>query len=252
MEYHNRLPDIDKLQDQIRSHRPLDDYELQQLKAYYRIGLTYSSNALEGNSLTESETKVVLEDGITIGGKPLRDHYEAAGHGEAFDLLYRLAKRGEITEADILGLHKLFYYRIDSEHAGKYRTRPVIITGTDFVPPPPQAVPHAMEEFVERMPQLRKLHPVIFAARLHAQLANIHPFVDGNGRTARLLMNLSLVQNGFPITIIPPVVRGDYIAAIKETNGGDFKRFDNFISCMVWEAQRDYLRLFKALNPTGT
>jgi Fic family protein len=93
---------------------------------------------------------------------------------------------------------------------------------------------------------------VICAARLHAQLANVHPFIDGNGRTARLLMNLSLLQNGYPITIIPPVVRGDYITAIKDTNSGDFKRFDNFISCMVWEAQRDYLRLFKALNPTNT
>ncbi len=248
MEYQNRLPDIDKLQDQIRNHRPLDAYELKQLKEYYRIGFTYSSNALEGNSLTESETKVVLEDGITIGGKPLKDHYEAAGHSEAFDLLYRLAKNSDITEADILGLHKLFYYRVDSDHAGKYRDRPAIITGTDFVPPAPQAVPFAMQEFVEQMPQLRKLHPVIYAARLHAQLANIHPFIDGNGRTARLLMNLSLVQNGYPITRIPPVVRGEYIAALKDTNSGDFTRFDNFISCMVWEAQRDYLRLFKALN----
>jgi Fic family protein len=248
VEYINRVPDIDTLQDQIRNHRPLDSYELQQLKEYYRVGLTYSSNALEGNSLTESETKVVLEDGITIGGKPLKDHYEAAGHSEAFDQLYRLAKNSCITEEDILVLHKLFYYRIDSEHAGKYRDRPVIITGTAFVPPVPQAVPHAMQEFVEQIAHLRKLHPVIFAARLHAQLANIHPFIDGNGRTARLLMNLSLVQSGYPIAIIPPVVRGDYIAAIKDTNSGDFTRFDNFISCMVWEAQRDYLRLLKVLN----
>ena len=250
MEYPNRLPDIDKLQSQIRHHRPLDAYELQQFKEYYRIGLTYSSNALEGNSLTESETKVVLEDGITIGGKPLKDHYEAVGHSEAFDLLYCLVKNSDITEVDILGLHKLFYYRIDSGNAGKYRVRPVIITGTDFVPPAPQVVPYAMQEFIEQMPQLKKLHPVICAARLHAQLVTVHPFMDGNGRTARLLMNLSLVQNGYPITIIPPVVRGDYIAAVKDTNSGNFVRFDNFISCMVWEAQRDYLRLFKVFNPT--
>lgn len=248
--YINRLLDIDTLHDQIRNLRPLDSYELQQLKEYYRIGLTYSSNALEGNSLTESETKVVLEDGITIGGKPLKDHYEAAGHSDAFYLLYRLAKNTEITEADILDLHRLLYYRIDSEHAGKYRDRPVIITGTDFVPPSPQSVPCAMQEFIGQLPQLRKLHPVISAARLHAQLANIHPFIDGNGRTARLLMNLSLVQSGYPITIIPLIARGDYIAAIKETNTGTYSRFDNFITCMVWEAQRDYVRLFKALNPT--
>jgi Fic family protein len=249
MEYVNRLSEIDSIQDQIRNLRPLDANGLQQLKEYYRIGLTYSSNALEGNSLTESETKVVLEDGITIGGKPLKDHYEAAGHSEAFDLLYRLAKNTAITETDILDLHRLFYYRIDSAHAGKYRDRPVIITGTDFVPPSPQVVPYAMQEFVGQMPQLRKIHPVLYGARLHAQLANIHPFIDGNGRTARLLMNLSLVQSGYPITIIPPIARGDYIAAIKETNTGNYTRFENFITCMVWEAQREYVRLFKALNP---
>jgi len=108
-----------------------------------------------------------------------------------------------------------------------------------------------MQEIIEQMPELRKLHPVIYAARLHAQLATVHPFIDGNGRTARLLMNLSLLQNGYPITSIPPIVRGDYIATIKDTNHGDFEKFDNFISCMVWEAQRDYVRLIKALNPAN-
>lgn len=252
MIYENRLNDIDRQQAQISDLRPLDAYGLQQLKEFYRVGLTYSSNALEGNSLTESETKVVLEDGITIGGKPLKDHYEAAGHSEAFDLLYRLAKDTEITESNIRGLHRLFYYRIDSEQAGVYRDKPVVITGTDFVPPPPFEVSQAMKLFAEAdIPVLKKkLHPVTYAARLHAKLVTIHPFIDGNGRTARLLMNLALVQNGYPITIIPPVVRTDYIAAVKASNKGEYKGFDNFVSCMVWEAQREYLRLFNALNPT--
>ena len=112
MTYPNRLADNSALQEKIRSHRPLDEYELKQLREYYRIGLTWTSNALEGNSLTESETKVVLEDGITIGGKPLKDHYEAAGHSEAFNLLYRLAGNQGITEQNILDLHRLFYYRM--------------------------------------------------------------------------------------------------------------------------------------------
>jgi Fic family protein len=251
MIYQNRIDDITRQQAQITALRPLDPYGLNQLKEYYRIGLTYSSNALEGNSLTETETKVVLEDGITIGGKSLKDHYEAAGHSEAFDLLYRLAKNTRITEDDIRNLHKLFYYRIDSEHAGVYRDKPVIITGTDFVPPPPAAVAQAMEKFAGSLPALKKkLHPVQYAARLHGELVTIHPFVDGNGRTARLLMNLALVQSGYPITIIPPIARGDYIAAVNDTHRGDYQRLDNLLSCMVWEAQRDYLRLFKALNPT--
>ena len=242
------LSDNDTLQEKICAHRPLDAYEVQQLKEYYRIGLTYSSNALEGNSLTESETKVVLEDGITIGGKPLKDHLEAIGHSEAFDLLYKLANSREITEDDILGLHRLFYYRIDAGAAGKYRDRNIIITGTDFTPPAPTAVPSAMQEFLGNLPTLRQLHPVEYAAMLHLNLVNIHPFIDGNGRTARLLMNLALLQSGFPITIIPPIIRGDYISALRDSNKGDYKLFINFISCCVWESQKEYLRLLESLD----
>jgi Fic family protein len=248
MKYENRLNDNDKLQEKIRGHRPLDTYEIKQLKEYYRVGLTYTSNALEGNSLTESETKVVLEDGITIGGKPLKDHFEAIGHSEAFDLLYRLAGQQDITEADILDLHRLFYYRIDAEAAGKYRNRNVIITGTDFTPPASTSLPSAMTEFLGNLPSLRTLHPVAYAAMLHLQLVTIHPFIDGNGRTARLLMNLALLQAGYPITIIPPIIRADYIAALCDSNRGDNQPFINFISCCVWESQKEYLRLLESLD----
>jgi Fic family protein len=210
--------------------------------------LTFSSNALEGNSLTESETKVVLEDGITIGGKPMKDHFEAIGHSEAFDLLYKLADSQDITEDDILGLHRLFYYRIESETAGKYRERNVIITGTDFIPPKPAAVPLAMQEFLGNLPELRQLHPVEYAAILHLNLVTIHPFIDGNGRTARLLMNLALLQSGYPITIIPPIIRGDYISALRDSNKGNIKPFIDLISCCVWESQKEYLRLLESLD----
>ncbi len=248
MRYDNRLSDNDELQKKIQAHRPLDEYEVKQLKEYFRIGLTWSSNALEGNSLTESETKVVLEDGITIGGKPLKDHFEAIGHSEAFDLLCKLAVNSGITEKDILGLHQLFYFRIDAESAGRYRERNVIITGTDFTPPRPSDVPQAMQDFVNNIPSLCKLHPVEYAAMLHLNLVTIHPFIDGNGRTARLLMNLALLQAGFPITIIAPVVRGDYISALHDSNKGDSIPFVNFISCCVWESQREYLRLLESLD----
>jgi Fic family protein len=248
MKYESRLPDIDKLQEQITAHRPLDSYELKQLKEYYRIGLTYSSNALEGNSLTESETKVVLEDGITIGGKPLKDHFEAIGHSDAFDLLYRLSGNAEIREDDILGLHRLFYLRIDAGAAGKYRDKNVIITGTDFEPPSPSEVPRLMLNFIEELPSLKRQHPVEYAATLHIRLATIHPFVDGNGRTARLLMNLALLQAGYPITIIPPLLRGDYIVGIREANKGICQPFVDFISTCVWESQREYMRLLGSLD----
>lgn len=249
MRYENRLKEVDKLQEEINRYRPLNRNALKQLKEYFRIGLTYSSNAIEGNSLTETETKIVLEDGITIGGKPLKDHYEAVGHSEAFDLLYRLAKNKEITEKDILRLHKLFYHRIDENNAGRYRKQAVIITGSTLVPPAPHELKPMMQEFAAGIPGLiKKSHPVEFAALLHIRLATIHPFVDGNGRAARLVMNLALLQEGYPITIIPPVLRNDYIEALKTSNKGNDKPFINFISCMVYESQRDYLRLLRSLE----
>jgi len=106
----NKIKEVDNLKKEITSFRPLKRRELQELKQYYRIGLTYSSNAIEGNSLTETETKVVLEEGITIGGKLVKEHLEALGHSDAYDSLYKLIKHSEITEKDICALHKLFYF----------------------------------------------------------------------------------------------------------------------------------------------
>lgn len=248
MNYKNKIKDIDRLNSEVDRYRPLDKETLRQLKEYYRIGLTYSSNALEGNSLTETETKIVLEEGITIGGKPLRDHYEAIGHSEAYDFLYTLINTETITENDILEFHKLFYYRINRETAGKYREKNVIITGTDFIPPSYNQVPQLMDEFVSRMPEMRmKYHPVEFSARLHLELVTIHPFEDGNGRTARLLMNLALLQSGYVITIIHPIVRNDYLTALKLSQK-DEKPFIHFISTMVYESTREYLRIVETIK----
>lgn len=254
MSYENKLNEIDELNSRVDAFRPLSGDLLKQIKEYFRIGLTYSSNALEGNTLTETETKVVLEDGLTIGGKPLKDHYEASGHSEAFDFIFDLAKKKTLTERDILTVHRLFYYRIDQENAGVYRKVPVVITGTDFVPSMPARVPALMKTFIAKIPAMRKkLHPVVFAAKLHEEIVNIHPFVDGNGRTARLIMNLALFRAGYSITVIPPVLRADYIAFVKRSQTGkkDDTDFVNFISCMVFESTKDYLRLLKRLNGTA-
>jgi Fic family protein len=250
MKYQNRIDQIDELNKKISDFRPIDKALLKQIKEYFRIGLTYSSNAIEGNTLTETETKVVLEDGLTIAGKPLKDHYEAAGHSEAFDFIYTLAKKKAIVEKDIINIHNLFYFGIDNENAGKYRKVPVIITGTDYVPPAPVKVPVLMKKFVKDIPVMRKnLHPVVFAAKIHREIVDIHPFVDGNGRTARLLMNLALFQSDYVITIIPPIVRAEYIAYVKRAQTGkkDDTDFINFISCMVYESTKDYLRLLEQI-----
>jgi Fic family protein len=249
MTFTDRMADTDRLREEINQHRPLKKEALKQLREYFRVGLTWASNALEGNSLTETETKVVLEDGITIGGKPLKDHYEAVGHAEAFDYVQTLVKRSEITERDILKLHKLFYYRIDQAGAGHYRKQNVMVTGTEFVFPPPSQLKSLMAEFVAEIPSLRsRKHPIEYAALLHLRLVTIHPFVDGNGRTARLLMNLALLQAGYPVTIIPPLLRSEYLSAVRQGNNGNCEPFVTLLSNMVWESQRDYLRLLQNLD----
>jgi len=240
------LKKIDALKVKIDSHRPLDAHMTKQLQAYFRIGMAYSSNALEGNSLTETETKVVIEDGITIGGKPVRDHLEALGHSEAYDLLFRLAKGQEITEANVKELHRLFYYRIDARQAGKYRKRRVIITGTDFIPPAPDWIQERMKSFIAGLPELKaRLHPVEFAAIVHKDLVTIHPFIDGNGRAGRLLMNLALLQAGYPVAIIPPILRRDYLDTLNRTHRGAYRPFINFIAGVCYESAKEYLRLLE-------
>lgn len=249
--YQSKLKEIDQAFIEVNKNRPLSSEILEQLKNYYRIGLTYSSNALEGNSLTESETKIVIEDGITIGGKPLKDHMEVKGHSEAYSFLYDLVKEPGIKEEDILQLHQLLYRYVDAERAGKYRDKQVIITGTDFIPPPAKKIPDLMQSFIKSLCKLKEqYHPVEYAAKVHLELVTIHPFIDGNGRAARLLMNLALLQAGYVITIIPPVVRNDYIYAIKQAQvkPNDEKPFLNFISAMAYEAMKDYIRLIEALK----
>ena len=239
--------EVEKLQKEINTFRPLNEQLIKQIKAYYKIGLTYSSNALEGNSLTETETKIVLEDGITIAGKPLKDHYEAVGHAQAYDFLYTLDQKKDITAGDIKQLHRLFYHRIDEEQAGIYRTERVFLTGSKYILPTPQRVPGLMDEFIGKLPNLKlSRHPAEYAALAHKEFVFIHPFVDGNGRVARLLMNLALLQAGYTIVIIPPVLRQEYIQSLEKAHRDD-KDFINLIARMVRETQLDYLRLFKAV-----
>jgi Fic family protein len=237
------LDEIDKLYKEIAALQPLSESLQKQLRAYYRIGLTYASNALEGNSLTETETKVLLEDGLTVGGKPMRDHFEAIGHGEAYDYMHSLVGTKLIAEADIKEMHRLFYRHIDAREAGEYRKQKVFISGSRFIPPSPEEVPALMRALEERWARLRREnHPVVFAALAHKEFVFIHPFIDGNGRVARLLMNLALIQEGFPVAVIPPVLRVEYINALERAHG-DEQGFVEFIAERVKETLREYLRM---------
>ena len=235
--------DCDAYAARIAALRPFPQETLKSLRDYYRVGLTYSSNALEGNSLTESETKVVIEDGLTVGGKPLKDVYEATGHAKAYDFLCQLTKKDPVNEEDILKIHRLFYGQIDPENAGVWRKVRVFISGSRRVLPSPEKVSGLMSAFVKWMAAYEdKLHPVEFAARVHQKFVYIHPFVDGNGRVARLLMNLVLMRAGWTLAIIPPICRHEYIATLEKA-GRQPAPFVRFIRDRVCETQKELLRL---------
>ncbi|RKY34809.1 MAG: Fic family protein [Candidatus Omnitrophota bacterium] len=234
---------IDEAQTKINAMRPFSNEMNHQIKEYFRIGLTYASNALEGNSLTISETKVVIEDGLTIAGKPLKDHYEAAGHSDAFDHMYALSTGKTITEEDVKKLHSLFYHRINEKDAGAYRKIQAIITGSQYPLPTPDALPWMMQKFIKDLPGFKKdNHPVVYAAKLHKEFVFIHPFVDGNGRVARLLMNVVLMQAGYIIAIIPPLKRAEYISNLEKAHKNDTD-FIKLIASCVYETQKDLLRM---------
>lgn len=242
MEY--SLEIVDKNQRILNEQRPLAGAALQNVKDFYRVSLTYSSNALEGNTLTESETKVILEDGLTVGGHSLREVYEATGHAKAYDFMWSLARRKTFSAEDIKRLHFLFYEQIDAAEAGQYRTQDVIITGSSYPVPRWQDIPAEMSQFMNWCDDaVHGLHPVLYAAEMHRRFVYIHPFIDGNGRTARLLMNLALLQAGYEILTIPPVCRLGYISAL-EKGRKDPAPFIEFIIDREVEAQKDMIRLF--------
>lgn len=234
----------------LSAYRPLPPETLKSLREYYRVGLTYTSNALEGNSLTESETKVVIEDGLTIEGKPLRDHYEAVGHARAYDYIYNITEKEGLAEEDILSLHRLFYQQIDAEKAGHYRNFNVYISGSRYAVAAVSKIPAEMQKLVKWYNENeKKLHLVELAATLHQRFVYIHPFVDGNGRVARLLMNLALLRNRYTIAIIPAILRHEYIYSL-ETAHTRPEVFTDFIADRVIATQLDLLRLMRDENDT--
>jgi len=227
----------------IDERRPFEEELLMQLQDYYRIGLTWSSNAIEGNTLTESETKVLLEDGLTVGGKPLRYTFEAIGHAKAYDFMFTLLKNKTITERDILTMHQMFYENIEKENAGKYRNMNVFISGSKYPVTEIKSIPAEMDGLLQWIATVRgQLHPVAFAAQLHKRFVFIHPFKDGNGRIARLIMNTALIQDGYLLAVIPPVLRFEYIELLEKAHRDD-NPFEQFIAERVIESQKGIMRI---------
>lgn len=233
---------IISLKDSLDQHRPLDPAIVANLREDLIVRWTYHSNAIEGNTLTLRETKVVLE-GITIGGKSLREHLEAVNHRDAILLLEELVQKNEpLDEWTIKSLHHLILKGINGDNAGRYRTVNVRISGAEHLPPDQLLVPELMEKFIAwHCGEAMALHPVERAARVHSDFVKIHPFVDGNGRTSRLLMNLELVKSGYPAAVLPVERRLEYYAALDQDHAhGNPEPFLALIADIVKDSFKPY------------
>ena len=195
------ITSINKLQKKLSKLRKFDSYRIAQA---LELEYTFESNRIEGNTLTLKETDLVINEGLTISGKSMREHLEAINHKDAIVYMKQLAEKNtRLLAREVLGVHQLVLRGIDDAHAGKYRGVQVLIKGSLHVPPAPYLVAKQMEDFfLWYEANCKKLHPVILAAEMHERLVTIHPFIDGNGRTSRLIMNLILLQNGFVIANI--------------------------------------------------
>lgn len=221
--------------EQLDSYRPLDVALVKNLEEWFRIELTYNSNAIEGNTLTRAQTALVVEKGLAVGGKSITEHLEATNHALALDFVQEQIEKnsGQIKEQDILSIHQIILDKIDKENARIYRHVPVRISGSAVILPNPRKVPYLMEQFFLWLKKESQLHPVLLAAEAHYRFVTIHPFIDGNGRTARLLMNMILMMFGYPPAIIRKNDRLAYINSLEKAqlvNGAE-------------DAKKDYLLL---------
>lgn len=240
----NYFDKVDKLKNELSSKRPIPKETLKSLEETINLEWTYNSNGIEGNTLTLRETQVVLE-GITVGGKSIKEHLEAINHEKAILYLNDLVKEKKpITEWNIKSVHSLILKDIDDENAGKYRRENVAIKGAAHTPPDYLKVPELMEKLVLNYENWNNFHPIVQAALLHGELVKIHPFVDGNGRTSRLLMNLDLMKHGYNPVIIKKADRLEYYEALDNAHiTGNYTDFIKLITRLEVEILNKYLEL---------
>lgn len=233
---------IRKKRERLDTLRPLGPDLVEKLHEEMRLLHTYNSNAIEGNTLTLSETKLVLEEGITIGGKTLREHLEATNNAQGYDLIVRLAReQAPINHVTVQQIHEMVTRGI-LESAGRYRTRNVRITGAARSPADWSHIVREMDDLIAEV--VKKDRPVVeMAAYLHHRFVLIHPFVDGNGRVARLLSNLYLMKNGYPPIVLSQKNRQQYYRALREADSGDLTVFTIFIARAVNDALSHYLAI---------
>lgn len=240
--------EIEELQERVnemRSVGKLSPDTLRHIRQYFRLKDIYNSNAIEGNALNIGETRQVVEMGLTIAGKPLRDQAEAKNLSAALDFLEELAKSTDnpITLHDVRQIHLLTLKGIDDDNAGGFRRQDVVISGSDFKPPSHMDVENEMDALMQWLGPVSasgQFDAIVIAAAAHAWFAQVHPFIDGNGRTARILMNLVLMRAGYPIAIITREDRSRYIDALEQSQIGDLTPFVKLISECVSETLEQY------------
>lgn len=237
-----RFDQLDQLKAQLDAQRPLPAVVVANLRENMLVNWTFHSNAIEGNTLTLQETRVALE-GITVGGKTLREHFEAINHRDAILYVEEMVQQQKpLNEWLLKQLHALVLKNIDAENAGQYRKLNVLIAGAQHRPPDSLQVPELMQAMLEWYENAgQQLHPIERAARLHGELVKIHPFVDGNGRTARLLMNLVLMQAGFPAALIQVEQRLAYYQALDKAHcTDDYQDFIALVAACVEQSFEPY------------
>lgn len=235
-------------------YEPLPDALLTNLDEWFRVELTYTSNAIEGNTLGRRETALVIEKGLAVGGKSLLEHMEAVNHARALDWVKGQVRRRphSLTEEDILHIHYLIMKGIDDLNAGRYRVTPVRISGSAVALPNPRKVPDLMNGLAKWLKLATDVHPVELAAEAHYRLVTIHPFTDGNGRTARLLMNMILLMSGYPAAIIRNRDRLAYIDSLERAElGGPKDAYMKIVARAVDRSLDIYLKAAEGKTDTG-
>lgn len=234
---------------ELNSCRPLPETVLKKIREHFQLEMTYNSNAIEGNTLTLRETALVLQEGFTVKGKALKDHLEAKNQKEALEFLYELIdleKHNTVSERLIREVHSLVVKESDAELAGKYRDGNVMITGADHNPPEAFQVTQEMNSLIKWIKDNESIiHPVELAAMVHHKLVFIHPFWDGNGRTARIIMNVFIMQAGYPIAVILKNDRKRYYRVLSEADKGNYKPISEFVAQAVIRSLNIYLKLLK-------
>lgn len=242
----NIMERIDEKLNELEKLRPISSAQVRKLQEQFALEMTYNSNAIEGNSLTQKETFLIINEGLTIKGKPLKDHLEVKDHYEALDYLYNFLKKDKsqtFSEVTIRTLHQIVLKDTEPMDAGRYRTGYVSITGSVHIPPDAAEISFQMRELTGWIKKNKnKLHIVELAAIVHHKIAFIHPFFDGNGRTARLIMNLLLMQAGFPMVVILRNDRKKYYDTLSKADKGDNVPFVRFVAQAAERSLNIYLK----------